>query len=272
MTTTSWHLRSRSLLTSSLRLPLRCLRSLMRRLRRLYFICSQSTSRLPRKSMSGLLNYHWWRSFDRSGRKIFGLSLGKESSVLFIMVIFENIKSWNIQIFIKRTKLQGNKCCLQYILEILLTHRHWILFMIGQDHFSLIKDTAISKLKCVLECKVNHGQDHGHGGHCYTGEIPGFCEYHRSPYMLMDTWISSSGFPLSRQLHLNQLIRTSGVVTSATGILPQLSMIKYNCPKCGFVLGPFYQNQNQEVRPGSCPECQSGGPFEINMEEVGLFQ
>ena len=73
---------------------------------------------------------------------------------------------------------------------------------------------------------------------------------------------------LSRQLHLNQLIRTSGVVTSATGILPQLSMIKYNCPKCGFVLGPFYQNQNQEVRPGSCPECQSGGPFEINMEEV----
>ncbi|XP_038068588.1 DNA replication licensing factor mcm2-like [Patiria miniata] len=71
-----------------------------------------------------------------------------------------------------------------------------------------------------------------------------------------------------RQLHLNQLIRTSGVVTSTTGILPQLSMVKYNCPKCGFVLGPFYQNQNQEVRPGSCPECQSGGPFEINMEET----
>lgn len=71
-----------------------------------------------------------------------------------------------------------------------------------------------------------------------------------------------------RQLHLNQLIRTSGVVTSSTGIMPQLSMIKYDCPKCGFVLGPFYQSQNQEVRPGSCPECQSTGPFEINMEQV----
>uniref|UniRef100_A0A3Q3AR30 DNA replication licensing factor MCM2 n=1 Tax=Kryptolebias marmoratus TaxID=37003 RepID=A0A3Q3AR30_KRYMA len=71
-----------------------------------------------------------------------------------------------------------------------------------------------------------------------------------------------------RQLHLNQLIRTSGVVSSCTGVLPQLSMVKYNCNKCSFVLGPFFQSQNQEVKPGSCPECQSQGPFEINMEET----
>uniref|UniRef100_A0A671WDF3 DNA replication licensing factor MCM2 n=1 Tax=Sparus aurata TaxID=8175 RepID=A0A671WDF3_SPAAU len=70
------------------------------------------------------------------------------------------------------------------------------------------------------------------------------------------------------QLHLNQLIRTSGVVSSCTGVLPQLGMVKYNCNKCNFVLGPFFQSQNQEVKPGSCPECQSLGPFEINMEEV----
>uniref|UniRef100_A0A4W3K4Y7 DNA replication licensing factor MCM2 n=1 Tax=Callorhinchus milii TaxID=7868 RepID=A0A4W3K4Y7_CALMI len=62
-----------------------------------------------------------------------------------------------------------------------------------------------------------------------------------------------------RQLHLNQLIRTSGVVTSCTGVLPQLSMVKYNCNKCNFILGPFFQSQNQEVKPGSCPECQSMG-------------
>ncbi|XP_062270636.1 DNA replication licensing factor MCM2 [Scomber scombrus] len=71
-----------------------------------------------------------------------------------------------------------------------------------------------------------------------------------------------------RQLHLNQLIRTSGVVSSCTGVLPQLAMVKYNCNKCNFVLGPFFQSQNQEVKPGSCPECQSLGPFEINMEET----
>ncbi|CAK8687787.1 unnamed protein product [Clavelina lepadiformis] len=71
-----------------------------------------------------------------------------------------------------------------------------------------------------------------------------------------------------RQLHLNQLIRTAGVVTCTTTILPQLRYVKYDCSKCGHVLGPYFQNQNQEVKPGACPECQSYGPFEINMEQT----
>jgi DNA replication licensing factor MCM2 len=71
-----------------------------------------------------------------------------------------------------------------------------------------------------------------------------------------------------RQLHLNQLVRTNGVVTSSTSVLPQLSLIKYNCLKCTFVLGPFAQTLEKEVRPSICPECQSQGPFEINMEQT----
>merc|ERR1712025_207736 len=71
-----------------------------------------------------------------------------------------------------------------------------------------------------------------------------------------------------RQLHLNQLIRTSGVVSGSSGVLPQLSMIKYDCVKCGYVVGPFYQSQNEETKPGTCPECQSLGPFEINQAET----
>lgn len=71
-----------------------------------------------------------------------------------------------------------------------------------------------------------------------------------------------------RKLHLNQLVRTLGVVTATTGVLPQLSVVKYDCSKCGFVLGPFVQSQNAEVKPGSCPECQSIGPFMINMEQT----
>lgn len=71
-----------------------------------------------------------------------------------------------------------------------------------------------------------------------------------------------------RQLHLNQLVRTAGVVTSTTGVLPQLSLVKYDCGKCSYVLGPLVQSQNQEVKPGSCPECQSTGPFTINMEQT----
>jgi hypothetical protein len=34
-------------------------------------------------------------------------------------------------------------------------------------------------------------------------------------------------------------------------------MVKYDCSKCGYILGPFYQNQEKEINPGTCPECQS---------------
>uniref|UniRef100_A0A8C4RB68 DNA replication licensing factor MCM2 n=1 Tax=Eptatretus burgeri TaxID=7764 RepID=A0A8C4RB68_EPTBU len=71
-----------------------------------------------------------------------------------------------------------------------------------------------------------------------------------------------------RQLHLNQLIRTRGVVTSCTGIMPQLSAVKYTCARCNCIMGPYMQNQHQELKPGSCPECQSSGPFDINMEQT----
>nr|CAI5822271.1 unnamed protein product [Callosobruchus analis] len=71
-----------------------------------------------------------------------------------------------------------------------------------------------------------------------------------------------------RKLHLNQLVRTIGVVTATTGVLPQLSIIKFDCNKCGFILGPFAQTQDSEVQPGVCPECQSRGPFMINMEQT----
>jgi DNA replication licensing factor MCM2 len=95
--------------------------------------------------------------------------------------------------------------------------------------------------------------------------------------IMTDIHVRISDLPLMeelrslRQLHLNQLIRTSGVVTSSTGILPQLKMIKFDCLKCGYILGPFYQKQDQEIKPGSCPECQNNGPYEINMEQT-LYQ
>lgn len=66
-----------------------------------------------------------------------------------------------------------------------------------------------------------------------------------------------------RKLHLNQLVRTLGVVTATTGVLPQLSVVKYDCVKCGYIMGPFVQSQTTEVKPGSCPECQSAGPFTV---------
>ncbi|URE29995.1 DNA replication licensing factor [Musa troglodytarum] len=44
--------------------------------------------------------------------------------------------------------------------------------------------------------------------------------------------------------------------------------VKYDCNKCGAILGPFFQNTYSEVKVGSCPECQSKGPFTINVEQT----
>jgi len=74
-----------------------------------------------------------------------------------------------------------------------------------------------------------------------------------------------------RKIHIDQLIRTSGVVTSTTGVLPQLRIVKYDCAKCKYILGPFVQSQDNEVKPTSCPECQSTGPFIINVAQT-VFQ
>lgn len=71
-----------------------------------------------------------------------------------------------------------------------------------------------------------------------------------------------------RQLHLNMLIRTSGVVTITTGMLPRLSIVKFDCVACGYLLGPFVQRQDEEVKPSTCPSCQSRGPFELNLENT----
>ena len=57
-------------------------------------------------------------------------------------------------------------------------------------------------------------------------------------------------------------------MTRRSGVFPQLQQVKYDCNKCGTILGPFFQNSYSEVKVGSCPECQSKGPFTINVEQV----
>ncbi|KAE9596032.1 putative DNA helicase [Lupinus albus] len=71
-----------------------------------------------------------------------------------------------------------------------------------------------------------------------------------------------------RQIHLNTMVRIGGVVTRRSGVFPQLQQVKYDCNKCGAVLGPFFQNSYSEVKVGSCPECQSKGPFTVNIEQT----
>lgn len=72
-----------------------------------------------------------------------------------------------------------------------------------------------------------------------------------------------------RQNHLNSLIRVCGVVTRRTTVYPQLILTKYDCGNCGFVLGPYSQeNTTKEIRPQLCSQCQSPGPFHLNIEQT----
>uniref|UniRef100_K3WQQ3 DNA replication licensing factor MCM2 n=1 Tax=Globisporangium ultimum (strain ATCC 200006 / CBS 805.95 / DAOM BR144) TaxID=431595 RepID=K3WQQ3_GLOUD len=71
-----------------------------------------------------------------------------------------------------------------------------------------------------------------------------------------------------RTAHLNFLIKVSGVVTRRTSVFPQLKLVKVNCPGCGTVIGPFTQQNHQEIKLNSCPECQHRGPFPVNTEQT----
>jgi DNA replication licensing factor MCM2 len=73
-----------------------------------------------------------------------------------------------------------------------------------------------------------------------------------------------------RQAHLNCLVRVRGVVTRRTNVFPQLKYVKYNCVKCGEILGPFYQDTDpaSDIRLRNCPHCESKGPFHINSDQT----
>ncbi len=74
-----------------------------------------------------------------------------------------------------------------------------------------------------------------------------------------------------RTYHLNQLVRVDGVVTRRTGVFPQLQQVKYDCPRCSAVLGPFFQSSEHEIKLGSCPNCEYKGRFEVRGHEAYLF-
>jgi DNA replication licensing factor MCM2 len=86
-----------------------------------------------------------------------------------------------------------------------------------------------------------------------------------------------SDLPLSstlrdlRRANLNNLVRVSGVVTRRSGVFPQLKYVKFDCRKCGAVLGPFYQDATKEVKISYCANCESKGPFPVNSEQVCHF-
>lgn len=66
-----------------------------------------------------------------------------------------------------------------------------------------------------------------------------------------------------RQIHLDSLVRTKGVVTRCNDILPHLLQIKWRCEKCGQVHGPFEVSDEKIYPPAFCAACNSKGPFRM---------
>ena len=97
---------------------------------------------------------------------------------------------------------------------------------------------------------------------------PSYRRIHPEIHVRIADLPSSSTLRDLRQGHLNSLVRVSGVVTRRSGVFPQLKYVKFDCLSCNEVLGPFFQDSNQEIKLTFCPACEKRGPFRVNAEQT----
>lgn len=98
--------------------------------------------------------------------------------------------------------------------------------------------------------------------------FPSYERIHSEVHVRITELPLSSSLRDLRRSNLNTLVRVNGVVTRRTGVFPQLKYVKFDCRKCGAVLGPFYQDAAKEVKISYCPNCEGKGPFSVNSEQV----
>ncbi|KAF5321522.1 hypothetical protein D9619_001875 [Psilocybe cf. subviscida] len=98
--------------------------------------------------------------------------------------------------------------------------------------------------------------------------FPSYKRIHNEVHVRIADLPLSSTLRDLRRSNLNNLVRVSGVVTRRSGVFPQLKYVKFDCRKCGAVLGPFYQDASKEVRISYCANCESKGPFTLNSEQT----
>ncbi|XRB03866.1 DNA replication licensing factor MCM8 subunit [Pycnococcus provasolii] len=98
--------------------------------------------------------------------------------------------------------------------------------------------------------------------------FPRYDEIHDAIYVRVKDLPISDALRDIRQVHLNVLVKTSGVVTRRTNVLPQVHTAYFTCMKCQRVNGPFHQDTDHEIAPSACIACQSRGPFELNAAKT----
>jgi len=89
--------------------------------------------------------------------------------------------------------------------------------------------------------------------------------------------VAIHGFPIREPIrelctkHLNKLVNINGVVTKRSGVFNQVKRLHLRCAKCNFPCGPFDVVDEKDLRPGSCVECQSRGPWRVDRQKT-LYQ
>lgn len=97
---------------------------------------------------------------------------------------------------------------------------------------------------------------------------PNYSQIHQEIHVRISNFPNHLNLRDLRESNLNNLVKISGVVTRRTGVFPQLKYVKFDCLKCGVVLGPFIQDSNTEVKISFCTNCHVKGPFRINSEKT----
>eukprot|EP00933_Yihiella_yeosuensis_P034371 TRINITY_DN2786_c0_g1_i1.p1 TRINITY_DN2786_c0_g1~~TRINITY_DN2786_c0_g1_i1.p1 ORF type:complete len:899 (+),score=221.20 TRINITY_DN2786_c0_g1_i1:65-2761(+) len=68
--------------------------------------------------------------------------------------------------------------------------------------------------------------------------------------------------------HISKLVNVSGVATKRSGVFNQVRRLWVRCAKCNYPSGPFEVAEEKELRPGSCTECQSKGPWRVDRQQT----
>ncbi|KAF6250945.1 minichromosome maintenance protein 2 [Scenedesmus sp. NREL 46B-D3] len=99
---------------------------------------------------------------------------------------------------------------------------------------------------------------------------PQFESIHRSVHVRVTGLPVDDSIRDLRTWHLGNLIKVRGVVTRRSGVFPQLSVVRWDCGRCGAVMGPFVNqgDDTDSIKPKMCVACQAKGPFNVNASET----
>mmetsp|Transcript_93951 Transcript_93951/g.304010 ORF Transcript_93951/g.304010 Transcript_93951/m.304010 type:complete len:898 (-) Transcript_93951:106-2799(-) len=68
--------------------------------------------------------------------------------------------------------------------------------------------------------------------------------------------------------HLGKLISVNGVVTKRLKVNNEIKRLYLRCAKCNFLSPPFDVESDKDLKPGSCIECQSKGPWKVDRQQT----